>query len=95
MRESTIERYLVTRVRAAGGDAWKVAPTTAGIPDRLVLLPGGKVLLVELKAPNGRLSRVQQVWHDRAEAKGTHVYVLYSKEQVDQFMEDQCPTASR
>lgn len=52
MRESTIEAYLRDRVKELGGKAYKfVSPGNDGVPDRLVCLPGGRAVFVELKAP--------------------------------------------
>lgn len=53
MRESDIERRLVQGVKKLGGRAYKfVSPGNVGVPDRLVVLPGGVVLFVEVKAPD-------------------------------------------
>jgi hypothetical protein len=50
MQEKTLERKLVERVKAMGGIAPKlVSPGFSGMPDRLVLLPGGKMAFVEVK----------------------------------------------
>lgn len=58
MKESEIEARLVRGVKALGGVAYKfVSPGNVGVPDRLVVLPGGRVIFVELKAEGGRLSR--------------------------------------
>ena len=52
MREKDIEKYLRDRIREIGGKAYKfVSPGNNGVPDRLVCLPGGRVVFVELKAP--------------------------------------------
>lgn len=52
MREKTIERKFVAAVKAAGGLALKfTSPGFDGMPDRSVLLPGGKMAFVEVKAP--------------------------------------------
>ena len=61
MRESTVEHRLVTETKKRGGIALKfVSPGIDGVPDRLVLLPHGKVAFVEVKAP-GRTLRPLQV----------------------------------
>lgn len=86
MRERYVEAALVEGVRALGGQTVKVAPTTRGVPDRLVLLPGGVLVLVELKAPTGRLSPAQRVWHDRAGRIGHQVVVLRSVEDVEDWL---------
>lgn len=52
MREKVIEQKLVKAVRAAGGIAPKLAsPGFDGMPDRMVLMPGGRIGFVEVKAP--------------------------------------------
>jgi hypothetical protein len=64
MRESKIEAALVKRVKAEGGEIRKLAWIgRRGAPDRLVMLPGRNAVLVELKAPKGRLSKVQEREH--------------------------------
>ena len=61
MREKEIEAYLVRRVQEHGGKCWKwVSPGRAGVPDRIILLPGGMVAFAELKAP-GQKERPLQV----------------------------------
>lgn len=76
MLESVVEAIFSRRVRELGGQSFKFAPVVAGNPDRIVLMPGGVVLFVELKAPGGRLSPVQKLWHKRAAALGTNVVVI-------------------
>lgn len=49
-KENTVEAYLKSRVEAMGGRCLKfVSPGTAGVPDRLILLPNGVVAFVEAK----------------------------------------------
>ena len=61
MREKTIEQHLVKAVKNSGGIAPKlVSPGFDGMPDRLVLLPGGKIGFVEGKVP-GKEPRPLQV----------------------------------
>ncbi|ALX97281.1 nuclease [Serratia fonticola] len=80
-RESTVENNLVKKVKAAGGTAYKfTSPGRKAVPDRLVLLPGGRVVFVECKAP-GELPRADQVReHKRLRALGFKVVVLDSKD---------------
>lgn len=64
--ERAVEQYLSEGVKALGGRSYKfVSPGQAGVPDRLVVWPGGAVEFVELKAEGGRLSKTQerQLWH--------------------------------
>lgn len=89
MRESAIERKLVRGIRKQGGLALKlVSPGHAGVPDRLVLLPGGRVIFVELKTETGRLSPLQVDTHTRMRSLGMDVRTLYGADQVDGFLEE-------
>lgn len=87
MRESSIERRLVQVVRQHGGLALKLtSPNIAGVPDRLVLLPGGRVVFVELKAPGQKLRPLQQKRKRQLEALGFRVAVIDSREEIDRFI---------
>lgn len=76
MLERSVEAIFVRRVKELGGISHKFAPIVAGAPDRIVLMPGGAIYFVELKAVGGRLSPVQKLWHARAKALGTVVQVV-------------------
>lgn len=89
MREATIEQRLVAGVKKAGGKAYKfTSPGHSGVPDRLVLLPGGRVIFVELKTEKGRLSPLQIETHNQLRALGMDVRTLYGKPYVDGFLEE-------
>ncbi len=92
LRERDIEAYLRDRVRTRGGVAYKfTSPGNAGVPDRLVLLPNGRVVFVELKAP-GKTSTPLQVKQQRRIANlGHRVCVLDSKEKVDGLLQEVTP----
>ncbi|MBW5406905.1 VRR-NUC domain-containing protein [Morganella morganii] len=80
VREDVIERHLVSEVKKAGGIAYKfVSPGQRAVPDRLVLLPGGKVIFVECKAPGEKPRPDQLREHARLFALGHQVVVLDSK----------------
>ena len=85
LRESQLERLFRERVKALGGMTVKMQAVTAGTPDRLVLLPGGTVCLVELKTETGLVSPVQQHWHARAADLGTIVEVLVGADAIRQW----------
>lgn len=87
MNEKIIEQYLVDRVKAIGGKAYKfVSPGNIGVPDRVVVFPGGKICFVELKA-TGKLPRPNQVVQiNRLRQLGADAGVIDSKEGVLQFI---------
>ena len=61
MREKTVEQKLVKAVKAAGGICPKwTAPGFDGLPDRIVLLPGGRMGFVEVKAPGKKARPLQE-----------------------------------
>ncbi|EGS3388443.1 VRR-NUC domain-containing protein [Salmonella enterica subsp. enterica serovar Mikawasima] len=79
-RENLIEKHLVAEVKKAGGVAYKfVSPGHRSVPDRIVLLPGGRIVFVECKAP-GKSPRADQLReHERLRTLGFTVAVLASK----------------
>lgn len=83
LREKETERKLVREVKSAGGMAIKLtSPSVDGLPDRLVLLNGGKIGFVELKAP-GKKPRVLQVKRMKdLQALGFKVFVVDDKSQI-------------
>ncbi|CDH22406.1 VRR-NUC domain-containing protein [Xenorhabdus bovienii] len=80
IREDVIEKHLVNEVKKAGGIAYKfVSPGRRSVPDRICVLPGGRILFVECKAP-GEKPRPDQIReHERLRALGCEVVVLDSK----------------
>ena len=83
MREKTIEAKLVRTVKSVGGIAPKfVSPGLDGMPDRLVLLPGGKMAFVEVKAPGEKPRPLQEARHRLLRRLGFKVYVIDSEEQI-------------
>lgn len=84
--ESSLEAYFYHAVRTAGGLAYKLAPTVKGMPDRMVLFPGGLVCLLELKAHGGIVSPMQAHWHEQAAALGTNVAVLTGRADIDHWI---------
>lgn len=86
--EKQIELKLVTETRKKGGLAVKfVSPAFSGMPDRLVLLPGGKLAFVEVKAP-GKKPRVLQVKrHEMLRELGFQVFVLDAPEDIPRLLQ--------
>lgn len=88
MRESAIEKHLANSVKLLGGLCWKfVSPNLAGVPDRIVVMPGGMVYFVELKAP-GKLPRPNQLRRARElRQRGVQVLMLDSIMAVDMWLD--------
>ena len=80
--ERDLESFFRERIQKIGGMTLKLAPTVAGAPDRLVLLPGSVIVLVELKTSKGSTRDIQKIWHVRARQLGTHVHVLHGKKEI-------------
>lgn len=85
--EASLEAYFNRTVRLRlGGRTLKVMPTEKGAPDRMVLLPGGRIYLVELKTDTGKASAAQDLWHERAADLGTRVWVLHGRAEIDAWI---------
>lgn len=89
MREREIEEYLRLGVKRLGGIAFKfTSPGNAGVPDRLIVLPGNRIYFVELKRPGGKTSQLQKMQTNRLKDLGCNVLVIDSKEGVNKFLND-------
>jgi len=87
VRESRIEKRLVEMVRQSEGIAMKLtSPSNRGVPDRLVLMPGGAMLFVEVKAPGQKLRKLQAHWFDLLESLGFRCEMVDSFEGVDRIV---------
>ena len=89
LSERDIEQRLVKAVKAKGGLAPKfVSPGFDGVPDRIVLLPHGRIAFIELKA-KGRKMRPLQVRRKRQlESLGFSVYCIDSPEQIGGILDE-------
>lgn len=83
LREREIEKKLVEAVRKTGGICPKfISPGTDGMPDRIVLLPGGKIGFVEVKAPCKRPRPLQMRRKKQLERLGFKVFCVDGVEQI-------------
>ena len=89
MRETTIEARLVREVRKLGGLCYKfTSPGAPGVPDRIIIMPGGLVVFVELKTEIGRLAKIQKWQIEELRKRGANVRVLKGMDQVLAFLEE-------
>lgn len=89
MRESALEARLVREVKKRGGLCYKfVSPGAVGVPDRIVILPGGRVVFAELKADTGSPSECQKWQIRELRKRGADVRVLKGLDQVLEFLKE-------
>ncbi|AJA50076.1 phage-like protein [Clostridium pasteurianum DSM 525 = ATCC 6013] len=89
MQESKIEKRLKNKIDQIGGKALKfVSPGVTGVPDRIVLLPHGKIIFVELKAPGEKLRKIQEFRAKELRCLGFEVRTLDTVEKVDMFIRE-------
>lgn len=89
MKEKIIEQKFRAAVRVAGGVAVKfVSPGLDGMPDRLALLPGGRMAFVEVKAPGKKPRPLQEARHRMLRRLGFKVYVLDDEGQIGGIIDE-------
>lgn len=89
MREKTIEQKFRKAVRESGGMAVKfTSPGLDGMPDRLALLPGGRMAFVEVKAPGKKPRPLQEARHRMLRRLGFLVYVLDEEGQIGGIIDE-------
>jgi hypothetical protein len=83
--EKDIEKKLRLMVESYGGVCLKwVCPGWAGVPDRIILLPGGRVIFAETKRPKGgKLSKLQEWWRDKLHSLGLWFTVVWTETDVN------------
>lgn len=76
LREASVEAAFVRLLRRHALMSLKLnVAGQRGWPDRLVLLPGGEVVFVELKRPGAKARRLQEHIHKRLAALGFRIAV--------------------
>lgn len=87
MREREVELHLRRSVLKMGGLCMKWTGSM-GVPDRILILPEGRIIFVEVKTKGGKLSAIQDVVHATLRDHGCDVRVVWTKEEVDQLLID-------
>ena len=89
MRESYVESKLTTEVKKRGGLAVKfVSPGLDGVPDRLVLFPGGRLAFVEMKALGKKMRPLQVKRAEQLQALGFSVYCVDRPEMIGGVLDE-------
>ena len=92
MTEKHIEQKLIAVVKALGGMAIKInSLSMSGLPDRLVLLPGGEVIFIELKAPGKEMRPLQVKRKRQLEGLGFSVYCIDDVNQIEKILKGVMP----
>lgn len=87
-RERDIESYLKRKIEALGGLFLKwVSPGNDGVPDRIAILPGGRIYFVELKTDRGKPKGVQKYMIRKLRERGARVDIVYGRIDADQWLE--------
>lgn len=86
--EASLERSLGEKLKKLGclWIKW-VSPGTIGVPDRILILPGGEVLFVEMKALHNEVTPAQELMLGRLRSMGCEAYVVKGPESCDRFYE--------
>lgn len=93
MREKFIEEKLRKAVRQKCGLCMKfVSPCFDGVPDRLILMPNGKIAFVELKAPGKKLKPLQERRKRQFETLGFSVFCIDDEENIGGILNEICST---
>lgn len=85
--EKAIEKYLVEQAEANGLLCLKYSnPNMVGYPDRLLVLPGGSVVWVELKSKGRKPTKIQQIRMTELNGMGHTVRVIDNKADIDELI---------
>jgi len=88
IRESAVEKRLIREVERIGGKAIKLSSEyQRSLPDRLILLPEGKVGFAEVKSPTGRPTKGQLYTLSKLREMGFHAAIVNSPDTIQEFID--------
>ena len=89
MLEKEIEEKLVEKVRGLNGLCLKfTSPSLTGVPDRMILLPKGKIGFVEVKRKGQRPKKIQRLRIKQLKELGFLVFVLDDREKIEEILDE-------
>lgn len=89
MQESALEKRFRLEIEKRGAKALKfISPNKRGMPDRLILIPGGQAVFAELKAPGKSLKPLQRKRAAELQALGFKVCKINSVEDIQAFIQE-------
>jgi len=93
--EKDTEPYLCERVKQLGGRAYKfISPGCAGVPDRIVILPGGRIFFIETKSEGRTSTALQRKIQRELRKLGCTVYSdIDTKQKVREVLQHEISAA--
>lgn len=87
-RERDVEKYLLRKLSGMGCLFLKwVSPGNDGVPDRILIMPGGRVCFVEVKTEHGNMTGLQMLWQKRLRDKGCGAICVYGMTGAKELLE--------
>ncbi len=84
--EKLLDDKLVKVVESLGGWCLKMGTThISGLPDRVCLLPRGRVFFAEIKTTKKKPRKIQIWVHNKLKGLGFEVYVIDRTEQIKEL----------
>jgi len=89
VKEKVVERKFREGIKARGGEAYKfTSPNRRSVPDRLVLMPGGRASFVELKREGEKATDMQLREHEHLRSLGFDVQVVIGNQGLKDYFEE-------
>jgi hypothetical protein len=88
-KEKILEKKLSMEIEKLGGWSLKLLSThVTGLPDRMCLLPGGRVFFAEVKTTKEKPKRIQIWVHNKIRALGFRVEIIDQSEKIKELIRD-------
>ncbi len=87
-RERDVEKYLRRNLGSLGCLFLKwVSPGEDGVPDRILIMPGGKICFVEVKTDTGHMTGLQMMWQRKLRKMGCSAVTVYGMTGAKELIE--------